>query len=138
MSGYLDFTNLTRPASPNSYLVLPKGFACPATPDLASPVYACTPGELFDTLIGLVRENARDKDLQADLASRRISYVAVTPLLKFKDDVDIAVIESGSTTDAPQSELAIYSRSRIGYSDLGANKKRVNALLKAVAAQIGT
>jgi uncharacterized protein (DUF1499 family) len=58
---------------------------------------------------------------------RRISYVTTIPVVGFKDDVDIEVLstETGST-------LAIFSRSRVGYSDLGVNRKRVQKLLSAL------
>ena len=51
--------------------------------------------------------------------------------MRFKDDVDILVLPVEGHDH--QSTLAIYSGSRLGYSDLGTNGKRVNALLTALA-----
>ena len=45
-----------------------------------------------------------------------------------KDDIDVAAL--AVATDENRSQLAVYSRSRIGYSDLGANAKRVRMLLE--------
>jgi len=56
----------------------------------------------------------------------QLRYVAVTPVARFRDDVDVLVRPMGPET----AEVAIYSRSRIGLSDLGKNKSRVDALVK--------
>lgn len=51
-------------------------------------------------------------------------FVAVTPMLRFRDDVDVLIlptVDGGSTA-------AVYSRSRIGLWDLGANRARVMRL----------
>ena len=51
----------------------------------------------------------------------QVRYVALTPTLKFRDDIDLLThsLEDGS------SDLAAYSRSRIGLYDFGANRARV-------------
>ena len=67
----------------------------------------------------------------SDPAAGRIRFIAVTRLLRFKDDIDILVLPVAEHDH--QSTLVVYSRSRIGYSDLGTNGKRVNALLSALA-----
>lgn len=134
MTDFIDFTRLERPGSPNTYLLLPDGFSSTAQPDAVSPDFPVSASRLFEALMQSVREAGAEGTLQADLPSRRLRYVAVTKLLRFKDDVDGAVIETGPETSA----IAIYSRSRIGYSDLGANRKRVEGLLKAVQADIRT
>jgi len=65
-----------------------------------------------------------------DPASSKLKLIARTALLGFKDDIDIVVLSLSTATDldAISSQIAIYSRSRIGYSDLGANRKRVMGL----------
>jgi len=54
-----------------------------------------------------------------------LTAVAVTPLLRFRDDVTIRVrpAESGSRVD-------VRSRSRLGRDDLGANAARIHRLLR--------
>jgi len=134
MTEFIDFTRLERPGSPNTFLLLPEGFPSTAKPDQVSPEFPVAASPLFDALMQAVRDSSADGSLEADLPSRRLRYVARTPVLRFKDDVDAAVIETGDASSA----LAIYSRSRIGYSDLGANRKRIEGLLKAVQANIRT
>ena len=48
--------------------------------------------------------------------------------MRYKDDISILVLPARGEESG--SELAIYSRSRVGYSDMGANRKRVLGLLK--------
>jgi hypothetical protein len=62
----------------------------------------------------------------------QLRYVAVTPVARFRDDVDVLVRPMGP--DA--AEVAIYSRSRIGLSDLSKNKSRVDALVKQLEANL--
>ena len=127
---YLSFESFRRSQKPNNYLIAPEGLCQKSTPDQISPLIKKSPEALFRRLVGLFESGSGWKSLEYDEDNRRISVVAVTPLLRFKDDVDIRVIEEPGLPEGQiGSRLAIYSRSRIGYSDLGANKKRVDALL---------
>ena len=63
-----------------------------------------------------------------DAARGLIHAVATTKLMRYKDDIDILILP-GDPEKARESRLAIYSRSRIGHSDLGANRKRVTFML---------
>jgi uncharacterized protein (DUF1499 family) len=67
---------------------------------------------------------------EQDPAAMRLTFVAVTPLLRFKDDVDVLVLPAAG--QANRSTFAAYSRSRVGYSDLGTNLKRLNAFAEAL------
>ncbi|HAE93127.1 MAG TPA: hypothetical protein DCG65_01110 [Hyphomonas atlantica] len=127
MSDFLNFKALERPKSPNTYLVAPAGFADQAKPDEAGPVFDCSPESLFgrvEALIGM-RKDWRLESLDAQAG--RIYFIAVSKLFRFKDDVNIAVLPAEG-----KSTLAIYSASRIGHSDLGANRKRVHELLSSL------
>lgn len=138
---FIDFTTFVRPASPNTYLLTPDDFCQSATPDGISPRFEESPKELFKLLTRLLRSDKHVRDMLEDPAGLAIRYVAVTPWLRFKDDVDIRVLPAmpdGRAKD-PGSMLAIYSRSRLGHSDFGANAKRVSRLMeKLQAATLGT
>jgi uncharacterized protein (DUF1499 family) len=64
------------------------------------------------------------------LLEERDGYAAfecTTRLMRFVDDVELLL-------DAPAGVIHLRSSSRIGHSDLGANRKRVEALRAAYTA----
>ena len=130
MSMYLSFENFRRSQKPNNYLVAPEGLCRKSTVDAKSPLIKKSPEALFRRLIGYFETSGGWKSLNYSEKPHKISVVAVTSLLRFKDDVDIRVLPvEGLPEGQVGSHIAIYSRSRVGYSDLGANKKRVEALI---------
>ncbi len=127
MTEFLDFTNFTRPSSKNHYLVAPEGLCQNATPDAAAPVFPMELPALYANLVAQIENTPGFVDLVQDAENCRLRFIAKTKLLKFKDDIDVSVLSApGGAT------LAIYSRSRVGYGDFGANKKRVEGMLKAL------
>ena len=128
MSDFISFKSLKRPPKPNTCLVAPENFCLAAEPDFAPPIVAMTARGLYSRMSELIASERRWGKLEADPDQLRIKFVATTGLMRFKDDVDIEVIpvEDGKAT------FAIYSRSRVGYSDLGANRKRVSDLIQRV------
>lgn len=60
-----------------------------------------------------------------------ITFLATSKIFQFKDDVTIRLREQGQYT-----RVDVRSRSRTGRSDLGANAKRIRALINASAAQL--
>lgn len=128
MSDFISFKSLKRPPKPNTCLVAPENFCLAAEPDFAPPVVPLTGRGLYSRLSEVIASERRWGKLEADAEQLRIKFVATTGLMRFKDDVDIEVIplEDGKAT------FAVYSRSRLGYSDLGANRKRVSDLIRRV------
>ncbi|MFP4228825.1 MAG: DUF1499 domain-containing protein [Salinivenus sp.] len=100
---------------------------CPETPNCERTArsYAAAPEDLFEAA-QIALEALGPVELQIRPEERRASAVVRVAFL-FKDDVDVAVEprENGST-------LYVRSASRVGYSDLGVNQRRVNRLFKAV------
>jgi uncharacterized protein (DUF1499 family) len=124
----VDFAGLVRPKSPNTYLVAPDGLCTMARPDRVAPVFSVSPERLRDAFLNLMREAPRVTEGHANTDPLAYDFVASTALMGFKDDVSVRFLPGalGGGT------LAIYSRSRMGYSDLGANRKRVEAWLAAL------
>ena len=77
---------------------------------------------LLSVIAGFPRTRVKTED------DRYIHVVFTTRLLRFKDDVEFYFAE-----DEPV--IHVRSASRVGYSDLGTNRRRVEALRKAFAAQ---
>ena len=59
-----------------------------------------------------------------------VKALYVTKLLKFKDDVDFEL-------DDEAKLIHFRSASRVGHSDLGANRKRMDALMPKIFARLG-
>ena len=124
-----DIRTIERPSSPNTYLMAPQGYCSTAQPDADSPVFDASAEVLFDALLGYIANQSGWKITEADRAHCHID------LVKFKDDVtiDTLIVENMPG----KSRLAIYSRSRVGYHDFGANRKRVSKLVKAIEGELG-
>lgn len=125
MTDFISFKSLKRPPKPNTCLVAPENHCLAAEPDFEPPELDRTGRGLFSKLSEIIAAERSFGKVTADAEQLRLKFVATTGLMRFKDDVDIEVIplENGKAT------LAIYSRSRVGYSDMGANQKRVRKLI---------
>jgi uncharacterized protein (DUF1499 family) len=118
-----DFETLTLPGSPNTYLVCPDG-VCAATPDRVSPTFSLPPATLIDRLIEMApRDGATEIERIDDMS---VEMVVRTPIVRWPDRVSVRAY----TADGAASVVAIYSRSKYGSSDLGANKARVDRWLE--------
>ena len=135
MAQITDLKTITRPSSPNTYLVAPDGYCTNAQPDEAPPVFDASPATLYETVNALASSQSRWTTEASAPDTRHLEVVAATKILKFRDDITIDVLDAENHPG--KSTLAIYSRSRVGYSDLGANKKRVQKLLKDIESELG-
>lgn len=127
-----DFATLSLRGQPNEYLVLPPGFAGVAEPHAESPVFDLPPSALADVVLGVIRSRPRIGEIAADAGLRQYAFVQRTAWLRFPDTITVRIVE----TAEQRSSLAIYSRSKIGYSDLGANRLRIEAWLAAIRAAL--
>jgi len=73
---------------------------------------------------------------EANVSSGKVFFGGVSVILeqksalfRFADDIDVQAIP----VDGGKSALAIYSRSRVGYSDLGVNRKRIERWLSQIS-----
>ena len=89
-------------------------------PELHPQLYPLSAQQLFDiTRASVIELDWQVKSLNPSQFS--INAIVITPLLGFKDDVTIRVVEDKSSN----STLHIRSESRIGRADYGANLSHV-------------
>jgi uncharacterized protein (DUF1499 family) len=111
------FRTLQRPGSPNHWLVAPADFV--VKPDAVAPVFA-VPVAVLAKALKTVMHQTKGAAIHAEMVDG-LHVVVTSAIFSFKDDVRIYVIPLSSR----QSTLAVYSASRVGYWDLGANRRRV-------------
>jgi hypothetical protein len=90
------------------------------------------PEKAFSLAEATARAQPRWNFGRVDTAARLLTAVAVTPLLRFKDDVTIRIRPEGSG-----SRVDVRSRSRVGRDDLGTNAARIRHFLGALRAAAG-
>jgi len=90
-------------------------------PDLKNLALDFPPDVVYSRVQALVA--ARGWRIAArDEAAFRIHAVAITPLMRFRDDV---LVEVRPGARPGTSEVAMRSKSRLGRGDFGANAKRI-------------
>lgn len=127
------FEKLKLKASPNQYLVAPQGFCPLAKPHRIAPVIKVSAANLREAFLGIAKAEARVTSGASDKALDQHDLVQRSALLGFADDVTVRFVALSPTT----STLAIYSRSRMGWSDMGVNRKRIDLWLAKLAAKLG-
>ena len=125
---HIDPITVVRPPSPNTYLVAPQSLV-EAQVDLEAPVYiapAATMAQAFNEYV-LTQPNALP--VEGRVESLWLTFVQRTPTLKMPDYISVKFIE----LEGGKSTIAIYSRSRFGYGDMGVNKARITAWLQSLS-----
>lgn len=129
--GPVDFASLSRRKTPNDALACPPDL-CRGTPvDFVPPVYPVSGEALRRIVAEVAAQEPRTELVYSARWDEEDRYVVRSRLMRFPDTVVVRIVgrgESGAT-------LAIYSRSQIGYSDLGVNRRRVERWLDGIAAR---
>lgn len=122
--GMIEFESLTRRSSPNDALACPSAL-CKARSDLVPPVFAIDADGLRNAMAKALVSEPRLTRVSADDATLTDRYVQRSAMLGFPDTIVVRYIKQPKE----RSTLAIYSRSQIGYGDLGANRARLERWL---------
>lgn len=129
----------TAPAPKNLGVEKEKLAPCPDKPNCVGSLYPQdSTHHLAPWSLAVKRDVARKKLLQilgethkVDIQSQREDYIHAVftiPVFGFKDDVEFYFPESGSV-------IHFRSASRVGHSDLGVNKRRMEKLAQMMAKQ---
>lgn len=105
-----------------------------AYPHIAPLILEKPADEVFARVERLGHVQTGWKVVAIDRQQRLLEAVAMTPLMRFKDDVVVEVREAGRS----RSIVHMRSRSRIGRGDFGANAKRIESFLNAVKGGISS
>ena len=124
----MDMMGLIRPRTPNTALAAPAGFT-PA-PDVTTPVYPQPAARLFAAICGVAAHQPRTFKQVAFDDRLQAHFVVRSALLGFPDLVTVQAIPQGDAA----ATLIVWSRSVYGGSDLGVNRRRVDAWLAALDA----
>lgn len=103
--------------------------ACVAPGTTALP----DPARLPEVLLVLAAIRRRTVLRRAEPAQLRAEWVVRSPVMDFLDVVRARVLPGPRRA----SRIVLYSRSLYGYSDLGANRRRLRSWLAAIDATVG-
>lgn len=126
--GPISFSTLVRRTTPNDSLACPAG-ACTATVDITTPAYGVPATILRKQFSEALAEEPNLEKVASDDGTLTDRYIQSTPLMGFPDTIVVQFID---LPDA-RSSLMIYSRSKFGRSDLGANRERLERWLKRLS-----
>ena len=114
---------LTAPQTlkPHSYRMAPPALTNMPV-DILSPVYSANPTLMAKAFDDFVMRQSKTIRLAGSPEEGWMTYVQRTPALNFPDYISVKFID----LNGGKSTIAIYSRSRYGYSDQGVNEARVN------------
>ncbi len=122
----MDMAHIVRPATPNTALAAPAGFA--PTPDITTRRYGMAPEALYQAVRRVAAAQPRTHAQVAYDDRRQAHYVARSALLNFPDLIALQV--------NPDGTLVLWSRSVYGQSDLGVNRRRLTRWLAALDAAL--
>ncbi len=140
---HVDPVTAPKPSTPNSYRA---GDGPAALFDRDVPVYSVDPATLSAAWDRMIQNQPRVEVLADDRlpgeGSNRVmegivTYVQRSAVFGFPDYISVRFVAAGRSDDGQlASTLVVFSRSRLGQSDLGVNGKRVNAWLDALDAEL--
>lgn len=128
--GFTDFDTLQPPDSPNNWLVAPADFA-PSHPDETAPVFDVPAERLARAWVLVVKEQPRT-NVAVSEDGLRVEAEQRSAVFGFVDRISARFVPLGPD----RSTLIAYSRSEVGYWDLGVNRGRLQDWLSILPAKL--
>lgn len=133
---FLSFAGLTPPSSPNAWLIAPdKNVADIGTapPDEPAPIFAASAEGAAQAWVAMVETQPRTRIAAVSADGLRIEAEQQSAVFGFVDRISARFVPLAQD----RSTAAFYSRSGIGYWDLGVNRRRLSVWLAALQARLG-
>ena len=131
MTELIDLATARPTGKPNCCLVLPKGWGTgPAHRE--SPAFNADATTLAQAASDLLASTPRTEILARSPDGLQIEAAERSRLFRFVDRISLRAVPAG--TD--RSSVALFSRSLVGYWDLGVNRKRVERLLERLGTSL--
>lgn len=127
---HVDPLTAPKPSTPNSYRAAPSGTDVDA--DIVSPDFDVSTELLAEVFDRVARADRNVELVGGSTADGHATYVQRSTVFAFPDYISVKILDAGGG----RSSLAVFSRSRIGKSDLGVNEKRVDRWLDELAEQL--
>ena len=128
----INFETLKRTHKPNNYLVADRENCPNARADREPPVLAHPPATVHAAWEAVTARQARTIRTDGDSDTMTYEYVQRSALFRFPDTITIRFLDAGQG----RTKLLIYSASKVGYSDMGVNSRRVSDWLSALEAEL--
>ena len=122
---FTDFETLDPPTSPNRWLVAPAGASIADKADATAPTFEVAADRLVEAWTGVVRKQPRVRFLGTSPDGLQVEAEQRSALVGFVDRISFRAVPLA----AGQSTLYAYSRSEVGYWDLGVNRSRLKSWL---------
>ena len=123
----MDVTAIRPPGTPNHCLALPPGVGV-VKPQVESPVFAVSPLRIATAWQSIVHRAPRTEIVDVSDDGLSIEAVQRSTLIGFIDRISARAVP----LPGDRASLAVYSRSAVGYWDLGVNRRRVVTWLDAL------
>jgi hypothetical protein len=128
-----DFATLVPPRYPNNWLIAPATFG-PAAPDETAPTLDVPAERLAEIWIEIIKEQPRTRVLGVSTDGLQIEAEQDSAVFGFTDKISVRIL----ALDTARSTLIAYSRSEVGYWDLGVNRTRLREWLATLQARAGS
>jgi uncharacterized protein (DUF1499 family) len=128
----IDLRTVERTAAPHDALACPPG-VCTGRADFESPVFEVDATHLLARAADVILKEPRTERVASDDALGQLVFVQRSRVFRFPDTVRVqAVAVDGGTS------VILYSRSNVGYWDMGVNRARLRDWLAKLSRAMPT
>jgi uncharacterized protein (DUF1499 family) len=133
MAEFTNFEALDRPGSPNSWLIAPASAPSTLRADVEADVFDVSASRLSELWREMVQGQPRCRVTAVSADGLQVEAEQRSALFGFVDRVSFVAIP----LDADRSTFIAYSRSQLGYWDLGVNRGRLGDWIEALRGAVG-